>query len=142
MFLLQTKYIRLSMKKLIQINQTNIYPTIIMDKENGVFEIKGVSLPLDGKDLYQPVLDFLDEYVQNPNKITLFVFNLKYFNISSSKMFLFMLYKLKELFDSGKAVVVIWSYDDEDIREAGDDFQQMVDVPFQFKEVYDTSVEV
>ncbi len=108
-----------------------------MDKENGVFEIKGVSLPLDGKEFYQPVLDFLDEYSQNPNKITLFVFNLKYFNISSSKMFLFMLYKLKELFDSGKTVVVIWSYDDEDIREAGDDFQHMVDVPFQFKEVFE-----
>ena len=128
------------MKRIIQINQTNIYPTIIMDKENGVFEIKGVSLPLDGKDLYQPVLEFLDEYAQNPNKITLFVFNLKYFNISSSKMILFMLYKLKEIFDSGKAVVVIWSYDDEDIREAGDDFQQMVDVPFQFKEVFDNTV--
>ena len=48
-----------------------------------------------------------------------------------------MLYKLKELFDSGKTVVVIWSYDDEDIREAGDDFQHMVDVPFQFKEVFE-----
>lgn len=125
------------MKKLIQINKTDIYPTIIMDKENGVFEIKGVSLPLDGKDLYMPVLDFLDEYSKNPNKITLFVFNLKYFNISSSKMFLFMLYKLKEIFDSGKTVLVIWSYDDDDIREAGDDFQQMVDVPFQFKEVFE-----
>jgi|SRR3989344_2066497 len=125
------------MLRIVNINQTEIYPTIIMDKENGVFEIKGVSLPLDGKDLYQPVLDFLDEYSQNPNKITLFVFNLKYFNISSSKMFLFMLYKLKELYDSGKAVVVVWSYDDEDIREAGDDFQHMVDVPFQFKEVFE-----
>lgn len=125
------------MLKIVNINKTEIYPTIIMDKENGVFEIKGVSLPIDGKDLYQPVLDFLDEYAQNPNKITLFVFNLKYFNISSSKMFLFMLYKLKELYDSGKAVVVVWSYDDEDIREAGDDFQHMVDVPFQFKEVFE-----
>ena len=123
------------MLKIVNINRTEIYPTIIMDKENGVFEIKGVSLPIDGKDLYQPVLDFLDEYAKNPNKITLFVFNLKYFNISSSKMYLFMLYKLKELYDSGKAVVVVWSYDDEYIREAGDDFQQMVDVPFQFKEV-------
>lgn len=125
------------MLKIVNINRTEIYPTIIMDKENGVFEIKGVSLPIDGKDLYQPVLDFLDDYAKNPNKITLFVFNLKYFNISSSKMFLFMLYKLKELYDSGNAVVVVWSYDDEDIREAGDDFQHMVDVPFQFKEVFE-----
>ncbi len=126
--------------KHIKINQTDMYPTIIMDKENGVFEIKGVSLPLDGKDLYKPVLDFLDEYVLDPNKITLFTFNLKYFNISSSKMYLFMLYKLKELYDSGKTVVVIWSYDDEDIREAGEDFQHMVDIPFQFKEVFEGRV--
>lgn len=126
------------MKKLVKINQTDLYPTIIMDKESGVFEIKGVSLPLDGKDLYMPVLDFLDEYVQAPNKVTLFVFNLKYFNISSSKMFLFMLYKLKELYDAGNSVVVIWSYDDEDIREAGEDFQHMVDIPFQFKEVFES----
>lgn len=123
------------MLKIVNIHKTEIYPTIIMDKENGVFEIKGVSLPLDGKDLYQPVLDFLDEYSQNPNKITLFVFNLTYFNISSSKMFLYMLYKLKELYDSGKAVVVIWSYEDEFIHEAGKDYEHMVDVPFQFKEV-------
>ncbi len=123
--------------KLIKITHSDIYPTIIMDKENGVFEIKGASLPENGKEFYQPVLDFLDEYSHNPNKITLFVFNLKFFNISSSKMFLFILYKLKELYDSGRAVVVIWSYDHDDIREAGDDFQQMVDVPFQFKEVFD-----
>ena len=123
--------------KLIKIAHSDIYPTIIMDKENGIFEIKGVSLPLNGKDFYQPVLDFLDEYLEDPNKITLFVFNLKYFNISSSKMFLFMLYKLKELFDSGKTVVVIWSFDDDDIREAGEDFQHMVDIPFQFKEVFE-----
>jgi len=48
-----------------------------------------------------------------------------------------MLYKLKELYDSGKSVVVIWSFDDEDIREAGEDFEQMVDIPFQFKEVFE-----
>ena len=126
--------------KHIKINKSDIYPTIIMDKENGVFEIKGVSLPLNGKDLYQPVLDFLDEYSKDPNKITLFVFNLKFFNISSSKMFLFMLYKLKELYDSGKTVVVIWSFDHDDIREAGEDFLHMVDIPFQFKEVFEGNV--
>lgn len=126
--------------KLIKINHSDIYPTIIMDKENGVFEIKGVSLPENGKEFYQPVLDFLDEYAQEPNKITLFVFNLKFFNISSSKMFLFMLYKLKELYDSGETVVVVWSFDHDDIREAGEDFQHMVDVPFQFKEIFQDSV--
>lgn len=122
--------------KLIKISHSEIYPSIIMDKENGIFEIKGVSVPQNGKEFYQPVLDFLDEYAKKPNKVTLFVFNLRFFNISSSKMFLFMLYKLKDLYDAGNAVVVIWSFDHDDIREAGEDFQHMVDVPFQFKEVF------
>lgn len=129
------------MKKWIKIDHSEIYPNIIMDKENGIFEIKGVSLPENGKDFYQPVLDFLEEYSENPNKVTLFVFNLQYFNITSSKMFLYILYKLKEIYDNGNAVVVIWSFDDDDIREAGEDLQLMIDVPFQFKEVFQPKVD-
>lgn len=124
------------MSKLIQINRSDRYPDILLDKENGVFEIRGVSLPQNGKEFYQPVLDFLDEYIQDPNLITHFVFNLRFFNISSSKMILFILYKLKELTDKEKTVLVTWCYDDDDILEAGQDFAHMVDVPFQFKEVF------
>lgn len=94
------------MSKLIQLNRSEVYPDIILDRENGVFEIRGISIPKNGKDFYQPVLDFLEEYGQHPNAITHFVFNLKFFNITSSKMILYMLYKLKEIADSGKVVLV------------------------------------
>lgn len=124
------------MARLVKINRSEIYPDIILDKENGIFEIRGVSLPENGKEFYRPVLDFLDEYCQDPNKLTQFVFNLRFFNISSSKMILYILYKLKELQDKGHTVVVIWCYDHEDIREAGEDFAHMVPLPFQFKEVF------
>jgi hypothetical protein len=124
------------MKKVIRILRSDVYPDIILDKENGVFEIKGISLPENGKEFYQPVIDFLEEYAQEPDKITHFVFNMRYFNISTSKMFLFILYKLKEISDAGNTVLVTWCYDDEDIHEAGKDFEHMVSVPFQFKEVH------
>ncbi|HEX8515600.1 MAG TPA: DUF1987 domain-containing protein [Bacteroidia bacterium] len=124
------------MNKEIKIKRSDIYPDIILDKENGIFEIKGISLPENGKEFYQPVLDFLSEYIQAPNEITHFVFNLRFFNISSSKMLLFILYRLKELHNSGQRVLVTWCYDDEDILEAGKDFEHMVHIPFQFKEVY------
>jgi hypothetical protein len=119
----------------IKINRSDSYPEIVFDKENGIFEIKGISLPENGREFYQPVLDFLEEYVRAPHAFTHFVFNLKYFNISSSKMILFILYKLKELHDSGKSVLVTWCFDDADIREAGQDFEYMTQIPFQFKEV-------
>src|SRR5688500_7450036 len=107
------------MLKEIRILRSDVYPDIILDKENGIFEIKGISLPENGKEFYKPVIDFLEEYALNPNSVTHFVFNLRYFNISSSKMFLFILYKLKEISDSGKTVLITWCYDDEDIHEAG-----------------------
>jgi hypothetical protein len=39
-----------------------------------------------------------------------------------------------------KTVLVTWCYDDEDILEAGKDFEHMVSIPFQFKEVHSTGV--
>jgi hypothetical protein len=126
--------------KEIRILRSDVYPDIIMDKENGIFEIKGISLPENGKEFYQPVVDFFDEYAEAPNTVTHIVFNLRYFNISSSKMFLFILYKLKDIHDAGNMVLVTWCYDDEDIHEAGKDFEHMVPIPFQFKEIYTENV--
>lgn len=128
------------MGKRIKISRSDSYPDITLDRANGIFEIKGISLPENGKEFYQPVLDFLSEYMQAPNQVTHFVFNLRYFNISSSKMILYILYKLKELNDTGKIVLVTWCYDDEDIHEAGKDFEHMVAIPFQFKEVFTEKV--
>jgi hypothetical protein len=124
----------MSKKKII--NRSDIYPDIILDKANGIFEIKGISLPENGKEFYQPVLDYLSEYTLAPNMVTHFVFNLRFFNISSSKMFLFILYKLKELHAGGNTVLVTWCHDDDDILEAGKDLEHMVAIPFQFKEVF------
>lgn len=125
------------MAKLIKINRSDVYPDIILDKENGVFEIRGISLPQDARDFYQPVLEFLDEYAANPNKVTIFVFNLKYFNVSSAKMLLFVFYRLKEIYDKGNTVLVTWCFDDDDIKEAGQDFEHMIKIPFQYKEVFE-----
>lgn len=129
------------MQRRIEISQNEIYPDITMDKENGIFEVKGISLPRDGKKLYEPVLEFLSEYVEEPNPTTHFLFNLRFFNISSSKMFLFIFYKLKELQSKeGKKVIITWCYDHEDILEAGKDFEHMVKLPFQFKEVFNENL--
>ena len=125
------------MAKLIKINRSDVYPDIILDKENGVFEIRGISLPQDARDFYQPVLEFLDEYATNPNKVTIFVFNLKYFNVSSAKMLLFVFYRLKEIYDKGNTVLVTWCFDDDDMKEAGQDFEHMIKIPFQYKEVFE-----
>ncbi len=70
--------------------------------------------------------------------------DLEYFNITSSKRILFLLYKLNELVDSGKKAKVEWYYrqSDEDMYEVGQDYAFMVHVPFDFREYTDNDLVV
>ncbi|MDH5604369.1 MAG: DUF1987 domain-containing protein [Cyclobacteriaceae bacterium] len=106
-------------------------PKIYLDKANGIFEISGRSLPEDSTDFYQPVLDWIDEYSNDQNPSTEFVFKLEYFNTASSKLILDVLMALEDI----DGMKIIWYYheDDEDMEEAGQEFSELVEVPFEFK---------
>ena len=112
-------------------------PTINFDPTNGLMEIKGRSIPYDSDDYWMPILSWFESYVVAPFESTVFKINLEYFNISSSKRILFLLYKLNEIADKGLDVQVEWEYksDDEDMYEVGQDYAYMVKVPFKFKEI-------
>lgn len=109
-------------------------PEVLFDPSNNVFEIKGKSVPENAEEFYMPVLDWFDDYVANPNEETVLKLDLEYFNISSSKRLLFLLYKLNELASKEIAVRVEWHHNesDEDMFEVGQDFAFMVKVPFDF----------
>lgn len=118
----------------LKIDATDKTPQVSFDPANGIFEISGKSIPQDAESFYAPVLAWIEEYVQGSPSKTRFVLNLEYFNISSSKRILFILYKLNELVDASKDVSVTWHYidSDDDMKEVGHDFAFMVRVPFEF----------
>lgn len=118
----------------LRIQATIKTPEILFDPTNQVFEIKGKSVPDDAEDFYNDVLIWFDDYVANPNETTILKIDLEYFNISSSKRLLFLLYKLNELKSKDKDVRVQWLYNenDEDMFEVGQDYAFMVKVPFDF----------
>jgi hypothetical protein len=113
---------------------TEISPEITLDPTEGKFEIKGKSIPRDGKEFYEPILKWVEEYALGPNLVTNFEFDLEFFNITSSKMLLFILYKLNDIRTAGNNVKITWYYRDEedDMYEVGEDYAFMVDVPFEF----------
>jgi hypothetical protein len=119
--------------EVIKIKGTDDTPNVILDAENGIFEISGRSLPEDVAAFYEPILEWLDEYSENPNSKTVFDFKLEYFNTASSKLLLDVLLKLEDMCDDGKDVLVKWHYpdDDEDMQEAGEEYADIVDVPFE-----------
>jgi hypothetical protein len=117
----------------IKIAGTEDTPKVILDPEKNEFEISGRSLPEDVASFYNPVLNWLEEYVENPNDKTVFNFKLVYFNTASSKLLLDILMKLESLHENGKEVLIKWHYpeDDEDMEEAGEEYSDIVDVPFE-----------
>lgn len=117
----------------IKIQGTEDTPRIILDAGNEILEISGRSLPEDVSSFYEPVLNWLNEYAEKPNKKTIFNFKLTYFNTASSKLLLDVLMKLEEMHEKGQDVLIRWHYpeDDEDMAEAGEEYADIVDVPFE-----------
>jgi hypothetical protein len=115
----------------LNLEGTEDTPKIILDKSNKTFELSGRSLPEDSAEFFQPVLDWLDAYKTAPLPQTNFLFKLEYFNTASSKLILDILAKLEEI--DGANVTWFFHEDDEDMEEAGEEFSELVDVPFEFK---------
>ena len=113
-------------------------PTISFDSGSGILEIKGKSIPENSLEFYKPVFDWLDKYASSPAQNTEFRVQLEYFNTSSSKCLLDLFRKLESTANAGKSKVkVSWFYeaDDEDMMEAGDDYQALVKIPFELIKV-------
>jgi hypothetical protein len=122
--------------EVIRIEGTDDTPNVVLDAENKQFEIVGRSLPEDVVAFYKPILDWLDKYMSHPADITNFVFRLEYFNTASSKMILDVLQKLEQLNNQGHPTIITWFYEseDEDMLEAGEEYQELVEVPFDIVE--------
>ena len=121
----------------LKITGTQDMPTIVLDKEAGYFEISGKSFPADVTVFYKPIIDWLDDYAENPLAETVFNLKMDYFNTASSKVILDILYKLEDLSLAGDSKVLIkWYYpdDDEDMMETGEEYDEIVDVDFELIE--------
>ena len=117
--------------EIINLEGTEDTPKILLDKGNGIFEISGRSLPEDSAEFYQPILDWISAYGEDPNPETLFTFKLEYFNTASSKLILDVLSALEDI--DGVAIDWYFHEDDEDMEEAGEEFSELVEIPFEFK---------
>ncbi len=118
--------------KRLQIAASSELPQVDFNQETGELMVRGRSVPENGKEFYDVLFAWIAEYVKQPAPITHISFQLDYFNISSSKSFLFILYKLVELEQSGWGVKVSWLYSDAYILGAGRDYAFMVKLPFEF----------
>lgn len=118
------------------IKSTKVTPTVNFDGEKGVLEIRGRSLPEQVLAFYKPLLEWMDEYAENPPKTTSLSIYLEYFNSSSNKYILTLLKKLNDMFVKGHDVTVNWHYDedDEDSYESAKEYCEILDFPINIIE--------
>lgn len=124
--------------ELLNIEGTPKTPTVNFDSANGVLEIKGRSIPENAIEFYKPLVDWLSEYANASKSTTVVNIQLEYFNTSSSKCILDVFKKLEAIQNSKLSGINInWYYeeDDEDMLEAGEDYQAIINIPFKMIEI-------
>ena len=109
-------------------------PTIDF-KSAGELLIKGRSIPENSIEFYKPLIDWISEYSDNPKGQTLVNIQLEYFNTSSSKCILDVFKKLESIADSEVSIKWFYEEDDEDMLEAGEDYEAIIDLKFEMIEV-------
>ncbi len=119
--------------KLLHINATEDTPEINLDPESGVLEFTGISIPENAPIFYKLVIDWLEKYIESPNKTTDFIFNIKMISSSSSKIFYDIITKIDQLSENKDVCIrVLWYYSiyDDEILEQGHEYKNMLSVFF------------
>ena len=125
--------------ELLSIEGTPKTPTVTMNPNTGVIEIKGRSIPENSIEFYKTIIDWIDEYSKSPQPNTVVNIQFEYFNTSSSKCILDVFKKFEMLKKNKADVVINWYYeeDDEDMLEAGEDYESIIKVPFKMIQILD-----
>jgi len=119
----------------IFIKGTDRTPEVDFNFTTGVFVIFGRSITENPISFYKELEGYILAYGKRPMQNTMFRVTLEYFNTSTSKC-LVELFKLLETIHSEKyKVVVEWYYekDDEEIMDSGEDYKDIIDIPFEIK---------
>jgi hypothetical protein len=125
------------MLKKINIKATDDLPGVVFDPKKNFFMIYGRILPEDGRIFFNPLLEWIGEYVKEPNEYTEMHFKLDYYNSSTARMLTKLIVELEKIITTGNKVKVVWEYsgDDEVIKERGEELKSISYLPFELRAV-------
>jgi hypothetical protein len=117
----------------LRISPTKNTPEVLLNPE-GIIRIKGRSIHENVTDFFEPIEDWISEYITVPADLTSVDLNLEYFNSASAKVFIHILQKVTYVTLKHKKFIFNWYYEegDEDILERGEYFASILDVRFNF----------
>ncbi len=111
-------------------------PTVHFNAETGNCEISGESYLDDTAEFYEPIINWITEYIEKVNKPLRFNFKLDYFNSSSYKRLYEILMILKDYESTGGQVSVNWYFSEgeHELVEEVDDlkFSTNININYHF----------
>lgn len=108
-------------------------PTVTLDKESGVFAFSGRSIPENATAAFDPIINWWNEYLQNPNQQTIIDLKFDYINSSSMKQLVKLFGILDKANGQATSVNVVWHYnsDDTDSKAQASRLSKMVKFPIK-----------
>ena len=115
------------MMNLFKLDETPKIPKIEGNIEEGTLLIIGKSIPEDAHSLYYPFHEWLQNFYSNAPENVEVIFDLEYFNTSTSKIILTIMLGIKGM-SKNRNIDMTWVFeaDDFEMEEAGLDYQLMV----------------
>ena len=113
----------------IIISGTSKTPEVAFLTSARTMKLSGRSIPENSIDFYAPLIEWADGLCNSEGAVEVNI-HLEYFNTSSSKCLMDL---VKRIEASTENASVNWYYeeDDEDMLEAGEDYDAIIDLPFK-----------
>ena len=119
----------------LKIERTDHTPEVHFEA-GGKLSMLGRSFPEDIAAFFDPIAQWMEEYVQGSPEETNFELFFEYYNSSTARRITEMIFELENLHQDGKKVTVTWYYKAGDIimKENGEEIKSVVDLPFEIAE--------
>ncbi|MGC5326110.1 DUF1987 domain-containing protein [Brevibacillus sp. SYSU BS000544] len=117
------------------IHETKSTPGIYFDTLTNTLQIKGQSYPENAFAFYQPVFDWVNEFLDELNNSTIIEIQLAfpYINTSSTKCLMVLLDRFDQAFQEGKQIRINWYVNEENENEleCAEEFKEDLSLPFE-----------
>lgn len=103
----------------------------------GLIKIRGRSIHENVTEFFEPVENWVEDYVKNPADLTCVDIMLEYFNSASARVLITLFQTITRVTIKNKKYIFNWYYEDgdDDILERGEYFASVLNVTFNFIKV-------
>ena len=113
-------------------------PWVKLDLERWRIDLVGDSYPANSFEFYQPIVQWLNEFLEHTEQPVHVELELTYVNTGSIKSMLDLFDLLEDAFQTGRAITVRWKYDSRNKRalETAEEFCEDVTFPFETQDTF------